>query len=242
MKALEHMKQELAEHNQLQRQAREEHKPGFGDLEIADAEVESQHKDPALKAVGGHEDKGLEDKRIANLDKHETKTTIECEDYIKPSREECDPNTLLQLELEHIKVEQDKSQKEEELKKIEGKLDDKIQCVREAAEELVRKDFGGLQVANIDREDKLGQHRPTKPNVQSLTLDSVVDVRMATAKEQTLTFTKIRVMASEKQPEIRLDQKRSSFVRDFDYLLPIIQFEPGQGSGKREENDLHYLD
>lgn len=53
MEVLEHMKQELAELNQLQRQAREVHKPGFGDLEIADAEVESQHKDPALKAVGG---------------------------------------------------------------------------------------------------------------------------------------------------------------------------------------------
>ena len=54
MKALEHMKQELAELNQLQRQAREEHKPGFEDLEIADAEVKSQHKDLALKAVEGH--------------------------------------------------------------------------------------------------------------------------------------------------------------------------------------------
>lgn len=53
MKALEYIKQELAELNQLQRQAREVHKPGFGDLEIADAEVESQQKDSALKAVGG---------------------------------------------------------------------------------------------------------------------------------------------------------------------------------------------
>ena len=134
MKALKHIKQELAELNQLQRQAREVHKPGFGDLEIADAEVESRHKDPALKAVGGHEDKGLEDKRITNLDKHETKTTIECEDYIKPPREECDPNALLQLELEHIKVEQDKSKMEEELKKFEGKLDRKYSiseaCIR----------------------------------------------------------------------------------------------------------------
>ena len=67
MKALEHMKQELAELNRLRRHAREVHKPAFGDLEIADAEVESQHKDPALKAVGRHEDKGLEDKTIANL-------------------------------------------------------------------------------------------------------------------------------------------------------------------------------
>ena len=58
MKALEHMKQELAELN---------HKPAFGDLEIVDAEVESQHKDLALKAVGRHEDKGLEDKTIVNL-------------------------------------------------------------------------------------------------------------------------------------------------------------------------------
>ena len=54
MKALEHIKQELAELNQLQREAREVHKPAFGDLEIADAEVESQHKDPALKTVGGN--------------------------------------------------------------------------------------------------------------------------------------------------------------------------------------------
>lgn len=121
-------------------------------------------------------------------------------------------------------------------------MDEKIQRVREAAEELVRKDFGDLQVANIDHEDKLGQYRPAKPNVQSLTLDSIFDIRMATAKEQTLTFTEIRAMASGKQPGIRPDQKRSSFIRDFDYLLPIIQFESGQGSGKREENDLHYLD
>ena len=135
-------------------------------MEIADAEVESQHKDLALKAVGGHEDKGLEDKRIANLDKHETKTTIECEDYIKPFMEECDPNTLLQLELEHIKVEQDKSQKEEELKKIEEKLDEKIQRVR----------------------------------------------------EQLLTFSVIRAMASEKQPGTWLDQVRSSLIRVFNHL------------------------
>ena len=70
-------------------------------------------------------------------------------------------NTLLQLGLEHIKVEQDKSKKKEELEKIEEKLDKKIQRVREAAGELVRKDFEDLQASHIDHEDKLGQHRPT---------------------------------------------------------------------------------
>ena len=70
-------------------------------------------------------------------------------------------NDLLQLELEHIKVEQDKSKKKEELEKIEEKLDKKIQRVREAAGELVRKDFEDLQASNIDHKDKLGQRRPT---------------------------------------------------------------------------------
>ena len=79
MKALEHMKQELAELNQLQRHAREVHKPAFGDLEIADAEVESQHKDPALKAVGRHEDKGLEEDKIIVILNFALRTSANCE-------------------------------------------------------------------------------------------------------------------------------------------------------------------
>lgn len=52
-----------------------------------------------------------------------------------------------------------------------------------------------------------------------------------------MTLTEIRVMASEKQPGIWLDQKRSSLIRDFNHLSPAIQIGPKQGSGKREKND-----
>ena len=60
---------------------------------------------------------------------------------------------------------------------------------------------------------------------------------MAAAREQTLALTEIRVMASEKQPGIWLDQKRSSLIRDFNHLSPAIQIGLEQGSGKREKMD-----
>jgi hypothetical protein len=68
-------------------------------------------------------------------------------------------------------------------------------------------------------------------------LESVVDIRMAAAREQTVTLTEIRVMASEKPPRIWLDQKRSSLIRDFNHLSPAIQIGLEQGSGKRDKND-----
>ena len=73
--------------------------------------------------------------------------------------------------------------------------------------------------------------------MQSQTLDSVVDVKMAAAREQTLTFTEIRVMASEKQPGIWLGQERSSLILDFNHLSPAIQIEPEQGTRKPKKND-----
>ena len=69
--------------------------------------------------------------------------------------------------------------------------------------------------------------------MQSLTLDSVVDVRMAAAREHTVTLTEIRVIASEKQPGMWLNQKRLSLIRDFNHL------SPGDSLGNLQRFDHH---
>jgi len=104
----------------------------------------------------------------------------------------------------------------------------------------VRKDFGDLQVANIDHEDKLGQYRLTKPNTQSLTSDPIVDAAIAAAREQLLTFTVFQEMASEKQPGIWLDQNARLYpgLRTF---FRLFNLNRGKVPGNERKMTIHYL-